>query len=90
MGTAEYVSDLWYVEAKPFWHYNPVLVVCLKNKQGQGVGSSICHYFVTVTLFRTSVISGTVPNQVNSRGYHVPGVMPDVHFGHRCSVLGEI
>jgi len=26
MGITEYVSDRWYVEAKPFWPYNTVCV----------------------------------------------------------------
>lgn len=49
----EYVSDLWYIEANHFG----LKIVCLwfmsqhKNNQGQGMGSSDCHYFVTVMLF---------------------------------------
>jgi len=58
----------------------------LKNKQGQAWVQ------VTVTVlwlsccYPTSVVSGTVLDQVNSEGYHMPGAMPDVHFGHSCSV----
>lgn len=36
------------------------------------------------------MIPNAVLDQVNSGGYHVPGVVLDVHFGHSCSVLGEI